>query len=448
MTTAGIYQIQLNTINNNLMGSNLSDIGINLKYIKGLPLDYFRYNGYPHPSSYAMTWCMVATGLYRIFNRDDMKEFLFRLPITLNSLGLVETWLMKDHLMDYRVKNKEYTLTLNEVSMHFGLEIADVIENKSSREQFLDRISAGITGSMIMGEFGGFSVIEPEINEDDTKTFSGQKSTPAIIPELISKAEFFAADLLKFIPEETFTDPNPLIAEKEKEIELKKDLNKKLPVFDIKRIPRYVIKKCLEFIFVPDYAKQLLNDQEKFDKEARPLIYLAWLLANDLLVIDGPFTCPIEGVSFNYADYTDEQNSYNLEETIETYNLAELAGELKGVGTVRHYRVLVRKLGITEKEIASLSHLYTSGIDLKMPYYNDGLKKIEIETGFRDDHQGSLNVFDRIFAKHGMRTTCGLARRFTFNNEAGYYDFMKEIGDLMLMAYYAKTMNVSDLLEG
>jgi hypothetical protein len=438
----------MNSKKNSIMSNgNLSDIGINLKYTKGMILEYFRYNGYPHSSSYAMTWCMMATGVYRVFSRDDMREFLFRLPVALNSLGLVETWLMKDHLMDYRVKEKLYTLSLNEVYMNFGLEIADVLDNATPREKYMESVSAGINSSMYMGILADFSVIEPGIREDGTKVLSGKKKAPAITPELIEKAEFFAKDLMKFIPEETFSDPSPLIAEKEKEIERRKELKRKLPVFDIKKIPRYVIKKCVEFIFVPEYAQQLLNDKEKFAKEARPLIYLAWLMANDLLNMNGPFTCPREGVPFNYDDYLDELNSYNLEETIETYNLAELAGELRGVGTVSHYRELVRKLGITEKEIASLAHLYTSGIDLKVPYYNDGLKKIEMETGFRDNHEGSLDVFDRIFAKHGMKKTSGLARRFTFDDEAGYYDYMKEIGDLMLMAYYAKTMNITDLLE-
>jgi|ADurb_Met_01_Slu_FD_contig_21_2039142_length_255_multi_3_in_0_out_0_1 hypothetical protein len=40
-----------------------------------------------------------------LFQADEwMRKFLFRLPIALNSLGLVETWLMKDRLMNYRAK--------------------------------------------------------------------------------------------------------------------------------------------------------------------------------------------------------------------------------------------------------------------------------------------------------------------------------------------------------
>lgn len=71
--------------------SNLSDIDINQTYTKGVPVEYFRYHGHAPESSYAMLWCMLATGFSRIFIRDSMREFLFRLAITLNSLNLVGT---------------------------------------------------------------------------------------------------------------------------------------------------------------------------------------------------------------------------------------------------------------------------------------------------------------------------------------------------------------------
>jgi len=312
--------------------SNFADIGINLKYIKGLPLDYFRYHGTPHPSSYAMVWCMLATGFYRIFTREDMKEFLFRLPITLNSLGLVETWLMKDRLMDYKVAYKSYTLTLADVIMHFGIEITDSYENHSSRERYFGYIAGGIDGSMFLGDKADFSVIEPEITEDDRKILSGSKHAPEVTPELIAKAEFFASDLMKSIPEKTFTDISPLIADKEKELDERRKKIRNIPHFEISMLPEKVIKECLEIIYIPEYADLLLNDKELFDKEARPLIYLGWLLANDLMeYVDGGWLTEKEGVHLDYTDYELPGGGSNLNITVDEYNIMDLVPLLKGL---------------------------------------------------------------------------------------------------------------------
>ncbi len=85
----------------------MADIGINLAFTKGLPAEHFRYYGKAMPASYAMAWCMIATGFSRIFTKEDLREFLFRIPISLHSRGLVETWLEKERLMGYKVNGIE-----------------------------------------------------------------------------------------------------------------------------------------------------------------------------------------------------------------------------------------------------------------------------------------------------------------------------------------------------
>lgn len=312
--------------------SNLADIVINLRYTKGVPAEYFRYHGEPMPSSYAMAWCMLATGVYRIFSREDLKEFLFRLPVTLNSLGLVETWLLKDRLMNYRVKGKDYTLCLEDVIMHFGLEVIDSYSNMTDREDYLKNVGGGIFNSMLTGHLADFSVIEPETDEDGSKIISGKKHAPEITPELIAKAEFFASDLMKFIPEETFTDRNPLIAEKEKEIEERRERKRNMPVFDIKKIPKRIIRECLEIMFVEEYVDRLLKDPELFEKEARPLIYLGWLLANDMMEYNDEMgIVEKEGVELDYSDYELPGGGSNLNLTVMDYNLRDLGPLLKGL---------------------------------------------------------------------------------------------------------------------
>jgi hypothetical protein len=309
--------------------SNLSNIGIRLTYTKGTPLEYFKYHGHAPESSYAMLWCMLATGFSRIFTREDMKEFLFRLAITLNSLNLVETWLMKDHLMDYRVKGNSYLLKLEDVAMHLGIEIIDSTENHSSREKYLADIKEGIGNTMFISSLSDFSVLEPVREGDEISFINAGELAPEVTPELIAKAEFFAGDLMRFIPEETFTDRNPLIAKKEKEIESRREKIRNLPLFDIKKIPRRIIRDWVESTYKPGYAAKVLKDRKEFDKKVRPFIYLAWLMANDLLIMNGPFTCEKEGVVLDYKDYELPDGGYRLDMTIEEYGLEELADTIR-----------------------------------------------------------------------------------------------------------------------
>ena len=302
-----------------------------LKYVKGLPSEYFKYHGEGMPSTYGMLWCMMATGISRIFTKEDMKEFLFRLPVALHSMDLVETWLIKERLMHYKHKENEHVLTLEDVIMHFGIEAYDHYKNHSDRETYLQQISSGLNAAMIVGCFGDFSVIEPEKSENFWEMFKALKPVPEPAPELISKAEFFANDLMRFIPDETFKDRKPDMIDKEAELASRVERIKNLPVFDIKKVSSEVIRHCLEIMYKEDYVKHLLQNAEEFEKKAKPNIYLAWLIANDFMILDGLSTHEKEGINLDYMDYEQEGGCFNLGQTIEMYNLEEMASLLKGL---------------------------------------------------------------------------------------------------------------------
>ena len=89
------------------------------------------------------------------------------------------------------------------------------------------------------------------------------------------------------------------------------------------------------------------------------------------------------------------------------------------------------------EDINSLAHLYETGIEIKRPYYNDGFRHIELEVCFKNDHNNSIKLFDRIFIKHGLITSCGLTRRFVFVEESSYYAFTNDLSCLMLLGYYS-----------
>jgi len=308
---------------------------LNFKFTKGLPLYQFQENGEPLPSSFAMTWCMTATAIHRIFTKEDMKEFLFRMAITLHSMDPLENWLVKDRLMNYTVKGKEYVLNLNDIIMHFGFEIFDAYDNRSSREKYQKIVLGGMKGAMLYGALEGFSIIKPEVTEEEDglviRLSVAEDYTPEITPELISKAEFFASDLMKFIPEETFTNRNTAIIEKEKELEERQERIKHLPVFDIKKIPSDIIKQCFEIAFSEEYVQQLLTEPDEFEKEGRPIIYLAWMWANNFMETNGYDAWEKEGFYIHLEDYPLDGPGYNLHETIENNLIEDMVPLLKGL---------------------------------------------------------------------------------------------------------------------
>ena len=309
----------------------MNDIKIDYRYIKGFPLDNYNSTGELLPSSYAMAWCMLATFTWRVFTKEDMKEFLFRLSITLHSMDLVENWFLKDKLMNYIVNDKHYSLSLDEIIMHFGFEVIDGYNNMQPREKYLENVAKGIRDAMFVSTFEGFSVISPKITGNNEYEISGKNYTPEITPDLIKKAEFFASDLMRFIPDDTFTNISPKLLEKEQELADRRERIHNLSVFDINKIPPEVLSQCFSIMFNQKFASQLLIDNEEFERTGKPMIYLAWLWANDLMTSDGIFAHEKEGVFLNYEDYTLEDGGINLLVTIEQHNMEDTIPLLKGI---------------------------------------------------------------------------------------------------------------------
>ena len=99
---------------------------------------------------------------------------------------------------------------------------------------------------------------------------------------------------------------------------------------------------------------------------------------------------------------------------------------------------LFSKYELEEKDLKSLDYLYGTKIGMGYPRYNSGLRTIELEVGFKTDHEGGIYLFDRLMMdKYGGSKSCGLARHFVFETEEDYYAFMNDMASIVLMGYYA-----------
>ncbi|MFW5759171.1 MAG: hypothetical protein ACOCYO_10860 [Bacteroidota bacterium] len=308
-------------------------IGMNFEYVKSEAKNHYLKHKTPLPSSYAILWCMTAMGVYRIFNRDEMREFLFRLAITFHSTNLVETWFLKDHLMEYSVGDGKYTLKTEDIIKHFGFECINSYDNISDRNHFFSTLSNGIFGAAFISSLEGFSVLGVRKDEEGKLVVTGEELAPAEITEkMITNAEFFADDLMKLIPDEIFQNKSDEMLQKEIELKKRKEKIDNLPAFDINKVPQDIILKCAKAMYIEEYAVQAVNDTELYEKDIVPFIYLGWLYHNGLMErrSDG-WLEPVEGVPFDFNDYELEDGGWNLDVTLSDHEIEDMKPYLEGL---------------------------------------------------------------------------------------------------------------------
>ncbi len=74
----------------------------------------------------------------KLFSKDDMHESS-QLPILFHLRGLVEDCYGRDPFQ-LLVQGREYTLTIDDLAMHFGLEAYDHYLDVTPRDRYLNRV--------------------------------------------------------------------------------------------------------------------------------------------------------------------------------------------------------------------------------------------------------------------------------------------------------------------
>ena len=313
--------------------SNFSDIGVNPKYIINFQTDEDPTTGEPKlpPASLAMQWCMLGCGINRIFSEEDLKEFLFRLPILLHSQGLLDKWFGEDRLFSFRVSETRYDFSVKDIFNHYGIEVVDSLTNYSGREQFFNRLQQNLTNVMLIGALSDFSVIPPEKAGDDEIIISAGQYIPEITNELKNNAAFFAQDVLRQVPEHLFAGQGRF-AEKLKEIEERKLAISQIPVFDINKLSDEFCDKCMQTMFEPEWVMKVKEaDIDDYNEFKEKYIHLAWLFANDLMISDGMMAWEVEGVELDHDYFELDDGGINLLHTYEICAMKELEPVLRGL---------------------------------------------------------------------------------------------------------------------
>jgi hypothetical protein len=274
---------------------------------------------------------MMATEFYRIFTKEDLYEFLFRLPIVLDKMNLLENWFGYEQLMKYKVKEMQYTFTIQDVFDHFGMEQMEVLFNYVSREEFLENANLGPNFARVMGLLNRFEVIPTAKSGKELRTLHKDKVAAGITEEVLKNATFFADDAIKLAPEELFTDRDRFL-EREKEIKERAEAIAKIPKFDIAKIPDEIMKKCIDHLFDPEFVEEIRETNEQgFEKELEKYIYLAWLGANGYIRFEKGQALVHEGIEINPDDYKNNELGNDLYMIYEYSDMQGLEPLLKGL---------------------------------------------------------------------------------------------------------------------
>lgn len=343
-----------------MKGTNLASHSVNVSCINNYAKENLMNGNSFRDSTHAMQWCMEATYMYRLFTREDMLEFLFRLGIVLDSLQIMENWFANNKLFNYKLNGQYYAFSAQDIIDHFGLESFDFAENGKSRKFFLDNISKGISSAIL--------------NSEGMEVFSSEGHVPEITAKLMLNADLFAREILKLAPAGYFSISNEDKIKKLKVLEERKNKIEALPEFDINTLSKDTIELCMQIMLTDEayeYNKSLGNDDSEYEAEKQRLIYLAWLWANDLMISDGEIAWEAEGVHINHDDYELHEEGINLLASYEVYNMAEVEDLLKGVG-------------FKEKE-APLNLYFTADGDDE-----------ELLDGFPGTYDNEENVFEEI----------------------------------------------------
>ncbi len=311
----------------------MENFQINYSYMTGQVPNSFKSTGETLPSSMGIAWSMRGSYVHRIFNKEDLKELLFRMAIIFNTEGFVERWFTNDRILIIYVDGIPYSLTVEDLIAHFGAEVCDSLENFTGRDVYLQRMREGKLHINHTGLYRNHEYPEDFSLVDYIHQFLEKVPISEIDDALIAKAEFFADDVMKFIPDETFNHRNRAMIDKEREIAERVERIKNLPVFDINRIPRDTVFQCLEIMYAntDNWIENVYDSPKKFEEIVRPMIYLAWLYANDFIVrVDG-WPEPAEGFELDVRDYELEDGGSNLDMTIMYCNIEDTVPLLKGV---------------------------------------------------------------------------------------------------------------------
>jgi hypothetical protein len=247
-----------------------------------------QYAGELCPESHIIAFLMYACGIARLFSKELVLEFLYRVAIILKEYDVIEDYYKNDLIFSFHDESEKYCINLTDLTEHLGMEVSrssqDAIDRKTWRKQINNYWQKARTFSLLNGTF-----IPEKISVEENRS-KIDTNTPKLTKAEYSKlAHSFATSIIKSIGEIPF-----LLLEfklRNKNVVPEKDevkLEENRPIsYNFNAIPKDTLVLIYEEIFGPKYSHvedfwDAITEEESTFKD---LVYLAYLWANHYVTV-------------------------------------------------------------------------------------------------------------------------------------------------------------------
>lgn len=298
----------------------------NLKYVAERDKLLNPENVEEHAAFKVVVILMMATGVYRLYTREDFKNFLKRLAILASHYKVIDRFFIDNELLTFTTDNGGYSLTIEDIAICTGMMFGAHPHENIPFERWIDDIQKMVNNAIIGGFFSGvylftddMDVSHESVDDNDhvNLSFKNIKERPSMND--VQNAEILAGSLLGELPVDLFDVWEEKFPHALDEYDKEFNRIKAIKHFKFDSLDPEVKEKIkLHF------ANLIKPDEYKHEQISR-LIHFAWIWANE------HYYYHPHGVYFveEYIDFDQEQleidfDGRNLETIKDDFYLEEL----------------------------------------------------------------------------------------------------------------------------
>jgi hypothetical protein len=276
------------------------------------------------PQTRVLFFCMIATGMERIFSAKDCHEFLFRLAIILSEADVIDNFFRDSYLFDFASDENYFRITPDDVLAHTGLHTTEYPDEAMPRDEWHEKMPKFFERALMMSKLAG------AVNPFAGKAQKSEKMAVKPSRNHEHNAAFFADTVMREIPEKLFlrfcSEQKELLEKIEKYLAFSKS---PLPVeYDWNKIPAKNQQAILKHLLDEHSYRDGMTMDEAIEtgvEHIPDLVYLAWIKANGF--VTDLCRCEVDprvNIDPDRYDGLGLDFGINLEKTYETFDLEEI----------------------------------------------------------------------------------------------------------------------------
>ncbi|TRO66947.1 hypothetical protein [Christiangramia sabulilitoris] len=306
----------------------MNDFKLNFGFLKNFQHIFAENKETTTPKVQALFYLMAITGIYRIFEKEDVFELVKRLQLILPEQKLIDQFLLNEVVLTFEYENEVHEMNVAFLKEFIGFEIIDMNSHQESFESWAVNIPNFKFIANVAADASNFlqlDVSDSNISRKGNTTTIDLGKTPdndvAFDHQDVKNAELLANEVVKEIPQEKFDRLKKDFPNKFLELEMR-NLPFKEPVFDFNSFP-VEKQEALWKTFFPNMEHY--DDEPTRDYHIK-LFHLAWLWANGFVIEKDPFNVYVDPriKNFDHNGYEIDRSGFNLWETKEDEGLEEL----------------------------------------------------------------------------------------------------------------------------